>query len=83
MKRRQRTKRPRPRLTGPIHGRISALREKAELTQEQLADACGVDKTAVSHWENGVARPGLLRLNAIAKALDVTVDDLIDGERAA
>lgn len=53
------------------------------MSQESLADAVGVDKTAVSHWENGVARPDLSRLPAVAKALGVSVDVLITGEKAA
>jgi transcriptional regulator with XRE-family HTH domain len=73
----------RRRLKGPIHGRIAELRGRMEMSQEELADACGVDKTAVSHWENGVARPDLSRLLAVADALGVSVGELIDGEEAA
>lgn len=73
----------RRRLDGPIHGRILELREKKGLTQEELAEAIGVDKTAVSHWENGIARPDMSRLPAVAAALGVSVDALIRGEEAA
>jgi transcriptional regulator with XRE-family HTH domain len=70
-------------LTGPIHGRIEALRDKAGLTQQQLADLVGVDKTAVSAWERKLARPDIRHLAAVAKALKVTLDDLIRGEEQA
>jgi transcriptional regulator with XRE-family HTH domain len=73
----------RRRLDGPIHGRIAELREARHLSQEELATAVGVDKTAVSHWENGVSRPDLSRLCAVASALGVSVDELISGEKAA
>jgi transcriptional regulator with XRE-family HTH domain len=73
----------RRRLDGPIHARIAKLREQRELTQGQLAEAVGVDKTAVSHWENGVSRPDITRLAKLASVLDVSVDDLIAGEKAA
>ncbi len=76
-------KKRRRRLSGPIHDRIEVLRKAKDLSQEDLAVAVGVDKTAVSHWENRVARPDMSRLPALAEALGVTVDELIDGERAA
>jgi transcriptional regulator with XRE-family HTH domain len=52
------------------------------MSQEQLASAVGVDKTAVSHWENGISRPDISRLSAVALALGVSVDELINGEAA-
>jgi transcriptional regulator with XRE-family HTH domain len=74
---------PRRRFDGPIHNRIEELRKKLGLSQEALADVVGVDKTAVSHWENGIARPDMSRLPAVAAALGVSVDALIRGEEAA
>lgn len=74
---------PRPRLKGPIHGRITELRERRALSQRDLADALGVHYTAVNHWERGMARPSVTRLAAVAKALGVTVDALIAGEKAS
>lgn len=76
-------KKKRRRLNGPIHDRITKLREACDLSQEQLADAVGVDKTAVSHWENRIARPDQSRLPLVAKALGVSVDELLLGEKAA
>lgn len=35
--------------------RISALRKKRSLTQDQLAEMVGVTSQAVSKWENGVS----------------------------
>lgn len=73
----------RRRLDGPIHGRIAELRERKGLSQEALAKILDVHETAVSHWENGFARPDMGRLPAIALALGVSVDALIRGEEAA
>lgn len=70
-------------LDGPIHGRIEELRKRRGLTQEQLADSVGVDKTAVSHWENRFSRPDIKHLSAVADALGVTVAELIRGEEKA
>jgi transcriptional regulator with XRE-family HTH domain len=66
-----------------IHARILELRKKAGLSQEALAEAAGVDKTAVSHWENGVSAPTGSRLPAVANALGVAIDDLFRESKAA
>lgn len=33
--------------------KFKALREDAELTQQQIADICGVSDATVGHWETG------------------------------
>lgn len=45
-----------------------------------LAAEVGVDKTAVSAWERGIARPSLAHLPGVAKALGVTLAELTEGE---
>lgn len=67
----------RRRLSGPIHGRILELRKAKELTQEQLADALGIKKSAVSHWEKGIARPEISRIPALAEVLGGDVDEFV------
>jgi transcriptional regulator with XRE-family HTH domain len=64
-----------------IHARILALRTLAKLSQSELAALCGVDETAVSHWENGLSAPKGSRLPVVANALGVTLDELF-GEAA-
>lgn len=76
-------RRKRQRLSGPIHGRIARLRKRRRMSQEDLATEVGVDKTAVSHWECGIARPDISRLSDVASALGVSVDELIEGEVAS
>lgn len=71
----------RRRLTGPIHARLAALREKHGLTQEQVADRVGVDKTAVSHWECGISRPDVQHLPELADLFSTTIAALVSGER--
>ncbi len=70
-------------MSGPIHARIAELRKGKGLTQEELAKEVDVDGTAISHWENGIARPDQSRLPAVAHALGVSVDELLRGEEAA
>jgi len=59
-----------------IHARIAQLRNEAGLSQRALALKCGVDETAVSHWENGMSAPKGSRLPVVADALGVTIDAL-------
>lgn len=58
-----------------IGERISELRKKRGLTQEQLGDAVGVSAQAVSKWENG-GGPDLAILPFLADKLGVTIDEL-------
>lgn len=53
------------------------------MTQVELAELVGVEKSAVWHWENGHARPDISRLSTVADALGVSVEELIDGEGEA
>ena len=59
-----------------IHARILELRKEAGLSQAALAEKCGVDKTAVLHWEKGRSSPTGRRLPIVADALGVSIDDL-------
>jgi transcriptional regulator with XRE-family HTH domain len=61
--------------------RIRALRLARGLTQDQLAAACDVSRSAVAQWETD--RAGQLRGNItrIADALATTVEHVLQGER--
>lgn len=47
-----------------------------DVTQQALADAIGVGKSAISKAENMETNPPLLTLVAVAKALKIPVGDL-------
>lgn len=64
-----------------IHGNIAAFRAKARLSQQDLANKLGIDKTAVSHWENGLSAPKGERIPAVAIALGCSISELF-GEAA-
>lgn len=51
----------------------------AGLTQKQVAQQIGRTNVTVSFYENGLICPPLDRLQLLAKALGVKVDDLLDG----
>ena len=56
---------------------IAHDRIKAGLTQSELAAKLDVGETSVSNWENGVSFPPAERLIKLARALDVTVEELL------
>lgn len=51
------------------------------LTQQQLADKLGVTDKAVSKWERSVSYPDITLLRELAAALEVSVTELLAGER--
>jgi transcriptional regulator with XRE-family HTH domain/ribosomal protein L37E len=55
------------------------LRTKKNITQEELAMKIGVTRQAISKWERGEGLPDLYNISELAKALDVTVDELLNG----
>jgi DNA-binding transcriptional regulator YiaG len=55
---------------------IRNARRRAKLTQEDLAERCGVTKQSVSKWESGLALPSHNSLEMIALALKMSVGRL-------
>lgn len=61
--------------------KLRQMREKAGLTQGDLADKLDVSRPAVSSWESGKIRPRLNKLQQLADLFDTTVAELM-GEDA-
>lgn len=61
-----------------IGEKIKALREEKGVSLRTLAFTMGKDPAQLSRWENGVAIPSIYSLRAIAFALEVDVNELID-----
>ena len=59
---------------------IKKLREAKELTQTQLAEQIGVSCKAVSKWETGKGLPDITLIEPLAKALGVSVMELMSGD---
>lgn len=57
--------------------RIKALRRKHYLNQSQFAKMIGVTQSAISQWENDMTRPNSYQLEAIAKAFNISIDELL------
>lgn len=62
-----------------IGKRIKAARQKAGMSQEELAQVIGSTKSAVSRYEAGKRQPSYDQLQRIAKALSVSIYELFDG----
>lgn len=60
---------------------IAYFRKKNKLTQEELAEKLSVTSQAVSKWECDSSYPDITGMQALAKSLGVTVDELINGEQ--
>ncbi len=56
--------------------RIRSLRKERDLSQEDLAELCGLDRTYISGIERGFRNVALRNIEALAKALDVSIADL-------
>lgn len=63
-------------------GGIKILREKAGLTQLELAGALNVKQASVSRWENGDSMPSADKLPELAKIFGCSIDDLYKSESA-
>lgn len=66
-----------------IGTRIRNARQERGWTQDQLATAIGVSRSAVAQWETGRAGQVTTNLTRIAQALDVSVGILLHGESPA
>lgn len=60
---------------------IGALRKEKGMTQQQLAERLNVSDKAISRWETGRGFPEISILEDLGKVLDVSVAELLKGER--
>lgn len=58
--------------------RLQYLRRKQlGISQEELAEMCGVSRQAITKWENDESLPTLDKLMQLADIYDVTMDELL------
>ena len=62
-------------------GTIRRLREARRLTQVQLADLLNVSGKTISKWETARGLPDISLLEPLAKALGISVPELLSGEQ--
>ena len=64
-----------------IQGILKNLREKNNLTQEQLAERVQVTRQAVSRWETGETQPNTDTLKLLSQVFDVSINTLLGSPR--
>ena len=62
-----------------IGERIRAARTDAGLSQQDVARALGVGRSAVNQWESGLTKPSITKRAQLAVLLDMRITDLIPG----
>jgi transcriptional regulator with XRE-family HTH domain len=60
---------------------IKELRKEKGMTQKDLAYVLNITDKAVSKWERGLCAPDISLLEPLSKALNLSIVDLIAGER--
>lgn len=60
---------------------LKTLREKKNLTQDQLAERVMVTRQAVSRWENGETQPNTDTLKLLSREFDVSINTLLGSPR--
>ena len=67
-----------PQKTGAF---IAKLRKESDMTQQELAEKLDVTAKAISRWETGKGYPDVTILPEIAKVLNVSVNEILNGDR--
>ena len=65
---------------GNLSKNIAELRAQQNLSQEELAKRVGVSQPSIAQFEAGTKVPRLHVTIKLAKALNVTIDDLVNGK---
>jgi len=58
--------------------RLQELREEAGFTQAKLAELAKMDPSAIAHLEAGRRKPSFKNIRGLAKALNITTDQLLN-----
>lgn len=64
-----------------FYEKLQELRKGRGLTQEELAEALYVSRTAISKWETGRGYPSIDSLKEISNYFSVTIDELLSSDK--
>ena len=64
-----------------FYEKLQQLRKSRKMTQEELAEALYVSRTAISKWESGRGYPSIDSLKQISLYFSVSIDDLLSSEK--
>jgi len=73
----KRLRKPTQQITKILAGNIRTYRRSRDLSQEELAEICGLHRTYVGSVERGERNVTLSTLEAFSTALGVSVQDLL------
>lgn len=57
---------------------LRTIRMNKGLSQQDLADKCGLTKRIISYYETNATSPPIDKIEIISKALDITIADLLN-----
>ena len=60
-----------------IAANLRYLRNKNQMSQEEVAEKIGVSRQSVAKWENGESLPDIIKCDALADLYDVSLNDLV------
>jgi DNA-binding XRE family transcriptional regulator len=60
---------------------IKVMRERASLTQVELAKMLGVGQSTIAMWETGESAPRAALLPKIAELLKCSIDELFESDK--
>lgn len=63
-----------------FHLKLQALRKERGITQEELAEAIFVSRTAISKWESGKGYPSIDSLKELSGFFSISIDDMLSGD---
>ena len=58
---------------------LKNARKSKRLTQQQLANLLGLDRSAIAHYEKGSAMPHARNIQKLCDTLELTFDELFNG----
>lgn len=65
-----------------LAGKLREIRERMEMTQQQVADALGTDASSISRFERGIREPSLIEILQYSYMSGVGVEVLIDDKKS-
>ena len=60
--------------------KVKEIRQSKNLSQKELSDIVGITQGGISHIETGIRKPSLPIAQALAKALECTIEDLFENK---
>lgn len=63
-----------------FHLKLQTLRRERGITQEELAEAIFVSRTAISKWESGKGYPSIDSLKELSCFFSISIDDMLSGD---